>query len=52
MMSVKRVNILKAEVCPEHIHMPVEILPKINVSSFMGYLKEKNSTMLYEQFNE
>ncbi len=45
-------NILKAEVCPDHVHMPVEIPPKMSVSSFMGYLKGKSSTMLYEQFSE
>ena len=32
--------------------MFVEIPPKIAVSSFMGYLKGKSSTMLYEQFGE
>ena len=48
----KGVNIIEAEVCPDHIHMLVEIPPKIAVSSFMGYLKGKSSTMLYEQFGE
>ena len=32
--------------------MLVEIPPKIAVSSYMGYLKGKSSTMLYEQFGE
>ena len=32
--------------------MLLEIPPKIAVSSFMGYLKGKSSTMLYEQFGE
>ena len=45
-------KIIEAEVCPDHIHMLVEIPPKISVSSFMGYLKGKSSTMLYEQFGE
>ena len=48
----KGVNILEAEVCPDHVHMLVEIPPKMSVSSFMGYLKGKSSTMLYEQFGE
>ena len=48
----KGVKILEAEVCPDHIHMLVEIPPKMAVSSFMGYLKGKSSTMLYEQFGE
>ena len=43
---------IAAEACPEHIHLFVEIPPKIAVSSFMGNLKGKSSTMLYEQFGE
>lgn len=46
----KGVKILSAEICPDHIHMLVEIPPKYSVSSFMGYLKGKSSTMLYEKF--
>ena len=30
----------------------MEIPPKLSVSGFMGYLKGKSSTMLYEQFGE
>ena len=48
----KGVNLLQAEACPDHIHILVEIPPKIAVSSFMGYLKGKSSTMIYEQFGE
>ena len=48
----KGVNIIEAEVCPDHIHMLVEIPPKMAISTFMGYLKGKSSTMLYEQFGE
>ena len=45
-------KIVEAECCPDHIHMLVEIPPKYAVSSFMGYLKGKSSTMLYERFGE
>ena len=48
----KGVEIIEAEACPNHIHLYVEIPPKISVSHFMGYLKGKSSTMLYEQFGE
>lgn len=48
----KGINIIEAEVCPDHIHMLVEIPPKILVSSFVGYLKGKSSTLIYEQFSE
>ena len=46
----KGIKIIKAEICPDHVHMLLEIPPKIAVSSFMGYIKGKNSLMLYEQF--
>ncbi len=46
----KKVNIIEAEVCRDHIHMLVEIPPKESVSGFMGYLKGKSSLMIYEQF--
>lgn len=48
----KGVNVINAEACPDHIHMLVEISPKYAVSKFLGYLKGKSSTMLYEQFGE
>lgn len=48
----KKVNIIEAEVCPDHIHMLVDIPPKYAVSSFMGYLKGKSSLMIYEKFPE
>ena len=38
--------------CPDHIHMLVEIPPKVAVSSFMGYLKGKSSLMICEKFPE
>ena len=48
----KGVNIIAAEACLDHIHLFVEIPPKLAVSKFMGYLKGRSSTMLYEQFGE
>ena len=46
----KEVNIVEAEICPDHVHMLVSIPPKVSVSGFMGYLKGKSSLMIYEQF--
>ena len=37
----KGVNIIEAEVCVDHIHMLLEIPPKMSISSFMGFLKGK-----------
>ena len=48
----KGVNVIEAEACPDHIHMLLEIPPKIAVSRFMGYLKGKSTTMIYEEFPE
>ncbi len=45
----KGVNIIEAEVCPDHIHMLVEIPPKMSVSSFMGFLKGKSSLIIHER---
>lgn len=46
----KGINIINAEVCPNHVHMFLEIPPKISVSSFMGFLKGKSSIMIYERW--
>ena len=46
----KGVEILEANACLDHIHMLVEIPPKMAVSSFMGYLKGKSSLMIFEKW--
>lgn len=35
----KEVRIVEADMCPDHVHMLVELPPSISVSSFVGYLK-------------
>lgn len=45
----KKVEIVEAEACADHIHMLVSIPPKISVSSFMGYLKGKSSLMIFDR---
>ena len=39
----KCINIIKAQLCPDHIHM---FPPKYSVSQIMGYLKGKSSLMM------
>ena len=39
----------RAEICPDPVHMFVEIPPKMSVSSFMGYLKGKSSVIFHER---
>ena len=46
----KQVHIIEAEVCPDHIHMLVEIPPKMSVSGFVGYLKGKSSLIIYQRW--
>ena len=45
----KQVKIVEAEVCLDHIHMLVEIPPKMSVSSFVGFLKGKSSLIIFER---
>ena len=50
MCEWKGVTIIEAEVCIDHVHMLLEIPPKMSVSSFMGYLKGKSSQIIYERW--
>jgi putative transposase len=45
----KGVQIIEAEMCPDHVHMLVEIPPKISVSGFVGFLKGKSTLLIFER---
>jgi putative transposase len=45
----KKVEIIEAECCPDHIHMLVAIPPYMGVAEFMGYLKSKSSLMIFDR---
>ena len=45
----KKVEIIEAECCPDHIHMLVSIPPYMSVAGFMGYLKSKSSLMIFDR---
>ena len=45
----KGVEIIEAEICPDHVHMLVRIPPSISVSAFVGYLKGKSTLMIFER---
>ena len=47
--ELKKVEILEAEACPDHIHMLVSIPPNLSVSQFVGYLKGKSSLMIFDR---
>lgn len=46
----KSVTIVEAEVCVDHVHMLLEIPPKMSVSGFVGYLEVKISLMIYQRW--
>ena len=45
----KEVEIIEAELCPDHVHMLISIPPKYSVSQRMGYLKGKSSLMIFDR---
>ena len=47
--DAKKVEILEAEACKDHIHMLVSIPPHLSVSQFVGYLKGKSSLMIFDR---
>ena len=44
----KGVEIIEGHLMPDHVHLLLEIPPRMSVSSFMGYLKGKSSLMIFE----
>ena len=47
----QEVKIIEAEVCPDHVHMFVEIPPKLSVSKYMGILKGKSSLIIFQRWS-
>ena len=45
----KKIKIVEEEVCPDYVHMLVEIPAKAAAVSFMGYYKGKSSVMICEK---
>ena len=45
----KKVEIIEAEACVDHIHMLVSIPPYISIAQFMGFLKGKSTLMIFER---
>ena len=44
----KGVEIVEGHLMPDHVHLLLSIPPKMNISSFMGYLKGKSSMMIFK----
>ena len=45
----KGIEIIEAELCPDHVHMLLAIPPKYSVAQIMGYLKGKSSLMIFDR---
>ena len=45
----KKVEIIEAEACVDHIHMLVSIPPYLSISQFMGYIKSKSALMIFDR---
>ena len=45
----RKVEIIEAEACPDHIHMLVSIPLYLSVSQFMGFLKSKSALMIFDR---
>ena len=44
----KGVEIVEGYLMPDYVHLLLSIPPKMNISSFMGYLKGKSSMMIFK----
>ena len=49
---MERSKIVEAEVCLDHIHMLVEIPPKMSVAGYIGFLKGGSSLMIFSTTRE
>ena len=45
----KKVEILEANACTDHIHMLVSVPPYISIAQFMGFLKGKSTLMIFDR---
>ena len=45
----KEIEIIKAELCIDHVHMLLSIPPKYSISQIMGYLKGKSSLIIFDR---
>ena len=45
----KGIEIVEAQLMPDHVHILVKIPPKYSVAQIMGYLKGKSSIMIFDR---
>ena len=46
--EAKKVEIIEAEACKDHIHLLVSIPPYMSIAQFVGYLKGKSTLMIFD----
>ena len=45
----KGIEIIEAEVCPDHVHMLISVPPKMSIAGVMGYIKGKSTLLIFER---
>lgn len=45
----KKVEIIEANACKDHIHMLVSIPPYLSIAQFVGFLKGKSTLMIFDR---
>ena len=44
-----KVEIIKGEACPDHLHLLVSIPPYMSIAQFVGTLKSKSALMIFDR---
>jgi len=50
--KITGIELIRGEVCPNHVHMYVAILPKMNVSEVISKVKGKSAWMIFDRHLE
>ena len=45
----KGIEIIEAELCPDHVHMLINVPPKMSIAGAIGYLKGKSTLLIFER---
>lgn len=45
----KKVEIIEANACPDHIHMLVSVPPYLSIAQFVGFFKGKSTLMIFDR---
>ena len=45
----KGIEIIEAEICPDHVHMLISVPPKMSIAGVIGYLKGKSTLLIFER---